>query len=68
MTSYQKKTEKQKERAEILFKEYSDIHMAYGLSGSGTKKADSKLNRLSSRRTFALTPKKTAAIYSPTFT
>ena len=66
MTSYQKKTEKQKERAEILFKEYSDIHMAYGLSG--TKKADSKLNRLSSRRTFALTPKKTAAIYSPTFT
>ena len=50
----------------MVTKEYSDIHMAYGLSG--TKKADSKLNRLSSRRTFALTPKKTAAIYSPTFT
>ena len=32
MTSYQKKTEKQKERAEILFKEYPGIHMAYGLS------------------------------------
>ena len=56
MTSYQKKTEKQKERAEILFKEYPGIHMAYGLSE--TKKADSKLNRLPSRRTFALTPKK----------
>ena len=34
MTSYQKKTEKQKERAEILFKEYPDIQMAYGLSHS----------------------------------
>ncbi|RHI65951.1 hypothetical protein DW158_21550, partial [Parabacteroides merdae] len=35
-----------RERAEILFKEYPGIHMAYGLSE--TKKADSKLNRLPS--------------------
>ena len=30
MTSYQKKTEKQKERAEILFKEYPDISIVGG--------------------------------------
>ena len=30
----EKSTEKQKERAEILFKEYPDIHMAYGMSHS----------------------------------
>ena len=34
MTSYQKKTEKQKEGAEILFKEYPDIHMAYWAVGN----------------------------------
>lgn len=32
--SAEKWTEKQKERAEILFKEYPDIHMAYGLAHS----------------------------------